>query len=66
MDTPFNWLQLRGLGALAAIGIFLIYTVFVGWRQNRSIDRRESHMTEQDPPTAAKRTLANSLDRRAA
>jgi hypothetical protein len=66
MDTSFNWLQLRGLGALAAIGIFLIYAVFVGWRQKRSTDRRGSPMTEQDPPFPAERTMANGFTRRAA
>ncbi len=36
MDTSFNWHQLRGLGALAALGIFLVYVCFVGWRQKQA------------------------------
>ncbi len=66
MDSSFNWLQLRGLGALAALATFVIYAFFVGWWQERSSDRRGPHMTEQDPPAPAKQTLANNLDRRAA
>ena len=66
MDMSFNWLQLRGLGALAAIGIFLVYAFLVGWRKERSAYRRGSHMTEQDAPPSANRTLANNLERRAA
>ena len=53
MDTSFNWLQLRGLGALAAIGTFLIFAVFVGWRQKRSTARRESPMRKLDRPFSA-------------
>ena len=66
MDTSFNWLQLRGLGALAALGIFLVYAVLAGWRQERTTDRRGSQMVKQDPRGPAKQPFANSLDRRAA
>jgi len=66
MDTMINWYQVRGLGALAAIGLFLVYAVLHGWWQSRRADRNAAGLTEQDAPTPAEPSAPHVLERRAA
>ena len=66
MDTLINWYHVRGLGALATIGLFLLYAVFAGWWQGRKVDRRANRAVEQNRPSSMARSMPSDLDRRAA
>jgi hypothetical protein len=66
MDTMINWYQMRGLGALAVFGLFLLYAALAGWRQGRKADGNAAGLTEQDAPSCAEPFEPNELDRRAA
>jgi len=66
MDTMINWYQVRGLGALAAIGIFLIYAVLTGWWQARKADGRANPSVEPNRRSALDRPMPQDFNRRAA
>jgi hypothetical protein len=66
MDTMINWHQVRGLGALSMIGLFLVYAVLAGWWQGRKADGRVDRAVEQDQPYPMGRSMPMDLNRRAA
>jgi hypothetical protein len=66
MDTMINWLHVRGLGALATIGIFLVYAALAGWWQGRNAHERVKRAVEQEQPSPLDRSLPADLEGRAA
>jgi hypothetical protein len=66
MGTMINWYQMRGLGVLAAIGLFLVYAVLAGRWQARKADTRATGLTEQDAPAPAEPSMPHAPERRAA
>jgi len=66
MDTMINWFQVRGLGALAAIGLFLVYAVLAGWWQGRKARGRANRTVEPIRRSPMDRPMPSDFDRRAA
>jgi len=66
MDTMINWFHVRGIGALAITGLFLVYAVLAGWWQGRRAAGRVNSAVEQDQPCPKDRPLPIGLDCRAA
>jgi hypothetical protein len=66
MDTMINWYQVRGLGALAAIGLFLVYAVLTGWWQARKSDAGANRAVEPIRRSPMNRPMPSDVDRRAA
>ena len=54
MDTFYNWHQIRGLIALAVLGLFVVYVLLVAMWQTRKTRR----MTEQDPSLPVPQTFS--------
>jgi hypothetical protein len=57
MDQLYNWQQMRGVAALAFLGLFIAYAFLVGAWQNWKARRLATHMTEQIQPASADPTM---------
>jgi len=66
VDTMINWFQVRGLGALAAIGLFLVYAVLAGWWQGRKAKGRANRAIEAKRSFPMDRSTSEVFNRRAA
>ena len=66
METMINWFHIRGLGALSALGLFLLYAVLAGWWQARKADGREKRAVEPNGPSPMNRRVPEHFNRRAA
>jgi hypothetical protein len=54
MDTMINWLHMRGLGALALIGLYLVYAWLAGWWQSRKAALCAAGRIKRDQLSAAR------------